>query len=140
MRRQRIEDLVGDDDPDDRRAVVGVEAVGETLRRESIAELVESRRLDLDRPVADNRGEVGRVGRQARENPGCQGPAAGAVLPDREAVRPSERSPRVVDVTRDRPTEDRVGLGRSQEVAAASGSGGRGPVVAVDGVDRARAP
>ncbi len=134
MRRQRVEDLVGDDEPDDRRAVVGLEPIGDTGGREPIAQLVEPPRLDLDRPVADDGGEVGR-----HRPPGptriaaASAPLARAELPDREAVRPPERSPHVLDVAGERPTEDRVGLRRGQEVAAASGPGRRRPVVAGTG-------
>ena len=129
VRRQRVEDLVGDDETRDRGAVVVLEG-----RAEALSDLVEPARVDFDRPVAEALGQLRRLAPDTLDERLRKGAGSRAVLADREAARPVERRPDVDREPGQRPSEDRMGLGRSQEVAVAARPSGGAPVVAALGV------
>ena len=122
---QRVEDLVGEDDAVDRRrspAPVAVEDVGASPAASSRAAIASSRRrLDLDRLVADRGREVRSLAPQAVEDRQRQRAGPRAVLAEDERVRATEALPGVRDGPGERRAEDRMGLGRGQEVAVAAG-------------------
>ena len=91
--------------------------------------------LDLDRVVAQagSRGP-GRSARQAIEDRDRERAGPGAVLAEDERLRPTEPVPGVRDRPGEGGPEDRVGLGRGQEVAVPTRAGGLGTVVAALGV------
>ena len=129
MRRQRVEHLVPEHEPLDRGLVVRFDDVAEAR-----PQLLEATRLDLHRPVAEGLGEVGLGRPDAVDERRRQRPGAGAVLADRERRRASQRGPHVDREPGDRLAEDRMGLGRREEVAVASRPRGGAAVVAALGV------
>ena len=123
MDGQRVEDLVGEHDADDRRRRRrGVErrrsrpAAAEPRRRR-----LEPARLDLDRVVAERVGERRAVARRGRRGSASASVPVPAPYSRRTngSGRPS-RSQASTSRAGQRRAEDRVGLGRGQEVAAAA--------------------
>ena len=77
------------------------------------------------RPAGSGRRRASADSSAARpaRRPAASAPRPRAVLPDREPRWPAEDVPDVVDVAGERPAEDRVGLGRGQEVAVRARAG-----------------
>ena len=133
MGREGVEDLVREDEADDRRVAVarwGIERVAVTGRLEPGANRLDPARLDLDRLIADDGGKLRSFAREAIEDRRGERPGPRPVLAEDERVRPAEPVPRVGDGPCERGAEDRMRLGRGQEVAVAAGSGGLVAVVA----------
>ena len=74
------------------------------------------------------------LGGQAVEDRERERPGPGAVFAKDERLRPTEPVPRIRDGPGEGGPEDRVGLGRGQEVAVPTRAGGLGTVVAAIGV------
>ncbi len=103
---------------------------GVTGRGEPGGDRLEAARLDLDRVVAEDAGEVGSLASEPVEDRHGEGAGAGAVLAEDERLRAVEAVPRVGDGPGERGPEDRVRLGCGQEVAFATGAGRSRAVVA----------
>ena len=124
---QGVEHLVGQDDAIERRRQRGHEASAETGIGQTLPQLGDPALIDLDGVVADLR-------RQRREHRHGQRTLAGTVLHDAERFRSTEGHPGVVDRTREQLAEDRMELGRRDEVAAAARACLGGAVIATIGV------
>ena len=140
MDGQRIEHFVAENDALDRLGsdLVALRAIDQhastTGFLESRDDRVDPARLHLDRLVPKDPGEVRAGGLQAVEDGGSQGPRASAVLTQDERIGTTEPLPDFIHTTRQGRAEDRVSLGRGQEVAVASRPRGVAPVVASLGV------
>ena len=116
---QRVEDLVREHDTRERAVLARRrDAVREAGRGQPLAERLEAPRIDLD-------GHVPEHGEQLRPRPlepaqdGLgQGPGAGSVLADDERGGAIQAFPDLDQLIGQRLPEDRVRLGRCQEVAA----------------------
>ena len=142
MRREGVEDLVRDHGADDRVVVDdgGCEPVAVAGCREAFVELLETPWLDLDRPVPHGPIEGRFLGGDATEDRQSERSRASTVLADVERGRGSDRVPGIDDVAGEGPSEDRVGLRRRDEVAAAAGPRGRRPGSSREPARTGRAP
>ena len=133
MDRERVEDLVGEDDAIERSiGRAAVQPIREAGRLESIAQRPHPPLVDLDRAVADGARERGVT--HGVEQGRRQRALARAVLDDDERVRTLQALPGLHDGPGEHLAEDRMKLRGGQEVAAATGPGIARPVVAAVGV------
>ena len=130
--RQGIEDLVGEDDADDR--LTGGAWIDQHVQvaegTETLGQGLEAPRFDLDRVIAKDACESRPVELEALEDRQREGPGAGAELAQDERIRPSQALPDLLQSTRDGGSEDRMGLWRGQEVARSTRTSVRSPVIA----------
>ena len=121
--RQGIEDLVGEDDADDR--LTGGAWIDQHVQvaegTETLGQGLEAPRFDLDRVIAKDACESRPVELQALEDRQREGAGARAVLAQDERIRPTQALPDLLQPARHGGSEDRVGLWRRQEVARSPG-------------------
>jgi hypothetical protein len=143
MRRQGIEDLVRDHDADDRGGGVGCSRcirhafgthAGVAGLRQAGLDRLDPRRFDLDRVVPDHGREIGLVIPEGVQDGQRQRAGAGAVFAKDERGGPAQPPPGIADEPGQRPAEDRMRLGRGEEVAFPAGSAHGTAVVAAAGV------
>ena len=133
VNRQGIEELVGQDAAGPCRAVafdIGPEAVV----RQTPLDRFASFDRDFDRPIAQRLLQLRPIGDQAPQDIECQDTRACAIFQETIGCRAAAELPHLVQLATDHPPEDRVGLGRRQEVAGARSAVVPGRVVATFGV------
>src|SRR5262245_19790506 len=117
MDGQRVEELVGENRTGLRTRPERLEPVGEPEVAEAPPERLEPRAGDVHWLVAERLEQVRRGPAQTVQDSLGEGTASGAMLADDEPRRPPERNPDRLEMASDRPAEDRMALGRGEEVA-----------------------
>ena len=135
--RQGVEDLVGQDEADDplfgRRSGPD-EGARVSGGLEPRGDRVEPPRLDLDRVVAQDAGEIRALPSQTCEDREPERPGPGTVFAEHERVRLAEPIPGVGDRSGEGSPEDRVRLRCRQEIAFPARASRVASVVAAAGV------